>query len=767
MGRLGKPKTVDSVGWFHEVYDELKEHKRGVILFAILNFFLSVFLSGLTQMWVNNVVHSLNPKVAPHHYSGIKGMLRFAIFKWWWLAIIFYLLGCVFAFRIFRMYRKTYEKNYDDNYLKSKHETYGGAHFQTKEELEEHFNIYEDIEDTDEDIYGMDDDGEVYAMKPGQLSNENHLYLGSPGSGKSAAIVKTKIYQGLRRGESMIVTDTKGDLYRRTVSVAHKVGYNVRVLNLKTTELKNSDGWDLFRSLNPKSDGFDADVQSIVDIIFANTAGDKEMEDYWYKNEMNLIKAITMHVASDPIYAKANRNHFPEIYNIVATATPESLRAMMAKYERVTDSVIWKCYSNFSSAKSEVQGQIINGAAIRLQKLANPILQKVLSSDEIDTTLPMKESCIYYVIIPDQDNVYKFVSALFFAQLMSDLCLYNDALPEQERKNQHFVRFVMDEYTATGGIKNLRKIITTVRSRGIGLDIILQSSQQLNTMYEDSEVVDIKNACVVKAMLACNDYDTAEEYSKLLGAQTIVVENQRYLEDSADITHAHGTIQFTMGEGTRPLLLPEEIYNGKVSRDEILYVINGMQPVRLKKYFSEKAGKLIHPMEQWAAELGERIPAKHLPKWRYLEIEEEKRRILEEQRMEEEMKAKEAKAKEQVKNEEAKEAAMAAADARNQETTSDANSYSQAEEITTPQDFEFPEIDIPEIDAPKFEDAEMESPEEFIPADKPKQQPTVQGGKKEDKPKEKNKNAYDPRKPRVKGVDEERKFSMGSFDFFD
>ena len=726
MGKV-KPNTVDSVGFFHEVYDELKEHKKGVAAFALLNVFLSIFLSGVVQMLGCNVLHAINPKISKS-YSGIKAIMRLAIFKWWWLAILLYILGCVIAFRVFRMFRKTYVKNYDDNYLKSKHETYGGAHFQTKEEMEERFNVYEDIEDTDEDVYGMDECGEVYCMKPGQMSNENHLYYGSPGSGKSAAIVKTKIYQGLRRGESMIVTDTKGDLYRRTVSVAHKIGYNVRVLNLKPTELKNSDGWDLFRSLNPNSDGFDADVQSVVDIIFANTAGDKELEDYWFKNELNLVKAITMHVVSDPLYEKTNRNHFPEIYNILSKATPESLRAMMAKYEMVTDSVIWKCYCSFASADAKVQGQIINGAGIRLQKLANQVLQKVLSSDEIDTTLPMRESCIYYVIIPDQDNVYKFVSALFFAQLMSDLCLYNDALPEGERKKQHFVRFIMDEYTATGGIKDLRKVITTVRSRGIGLDIILQSSSQLNTLYEDSEVTDIKNACVVKAMLACNDYETAEEFSKLLGSQTVVVENQRFLEDSADVAHAHGTVQKTMGEGTRPLLFPEEIYNGKVSRDEILYVINGMQPVRLKKYFSEKSGKLIHPMEQWAAELGERIPARHLPKWRYLEQEEEKKRLLREKQ----------------------EAQLRA----------DEKSRKEAEEKAAKKETEKQEsADPAEIQTAMFDGAEMEGPEHFIPDE------VSQGKAQTEKPK--NKNAYEPKNPRVKEADEEKKFTLGSFDFFD
>ena len=584
-------------------------------------------------------------------------------------------------------------------------------------------------------------------MKPGQLSNENHLYYGSPGSGKSAAIVKTKIYQGLRRGESMIVTDTKGDLYRRTVSVAHKVGYNVRVLNLKTTELKNSDGWDLFRSLNPKADGFDADVQSVVDIIFANTSGDKEVEDYWYKNEMNLIKAITMHVASDPMFAKTRKNHFPEIYNIVATATPESLRSMLAKYEMVSDSVIWKCYSNFAAAKTEVQGQIINGAAIRLQKLANPILQKVLSSDEIDTILPMKEPCIYYVIIPDQDNVYKFVSALFFSQLMSDLCYYNDQLTEEVRREQRFVRFIMDEYAATGGIKNLRKTITTVRSRGIGLDIILQSSKQLNTMYEDAEVSDIKNACVVKAMLACNDYDTADEFSKLLGQQTVVVENHRYLEDSADVTHAHGTVQKTMGEGNRPLLYPEEFMNGKVPRDELIYTLSGMPPVRLKKYFSEKAGKLIHPMEQWAAELGERIPAKHLPKWRYLEMEEAKKKSQEEQKKAEEDKAK-----------------------PNNSDGGNAGGVRKEPVNEIPQVEEIPDVGSPdftpsEIAEPIFGEPDIEGPEEFVreeTAAYKKQEPAKQGKGGSEK-----KNAYDPKNPRVKGAGEEKKFSVGAFEFYD
>ena len=70
---------------------------------------------------------------------------------------------------------------------------------------------------------------------------------------------------------------------------------------------------------------------------------------------------------------------------------------------------------------------------------------------------------------------------------------------------------------------------------------------------------------------------------------------------------------------------PEHFWNGKLSRDECVYQISGMPPLKVKKCFAEKQGVRIHPMEIRGGELGDRRTIEHIPMWRKKEIAAQKR----------------------------------------------------------------------------------------------------------------------------------------------
>lgn len=72
---------------------------------------------------------------------------------------------------------------------------------------------------------------------------DNHsMTIGGTGCGKSRAVCKTTIRSLIRKLESLIVNDPKGELFRTTSHYAGKMGLNVKVLNLRHPEL--SDSWN-------------------------------------------------------------------------------------------------------------------------------------------------------------------------------------------------------------------------------------------------------------------------------------------------------------------------------------------------------------------------------------------------------------------------------------------------------------------------------------------------------------------------------------------
>lgn len=604
-----KPKSIDKINPIYELRETFNGNHKFVIGYIAASLFISDFLAGMLYQWYYSFFNS-------RFKIGLLNSFGYGL-KVWWLTLIFAFFICRFSFRIYRALKKDYVKNYDDNYLKSNKETYGGAHFQTREEMEEHgtFKIYGDIRETTGDIFGTDEEGNIYEFQYPPGINKNKCYVGAPGSGKTAATVKTSLFQNIRNGISMVVTDSKGDLYAQTSALARKYGYDVKVLNLKPKEFKNSNAFNIFQNLHPDDVDLDSKADTIANIIIKNTTSDsREAENFWGANEFNLIKCVIMYIASDPVRIREGRNTLPEVRDFLAAHGPKSMASIFLNIPKT--NTIRQCYDLFAACSEINQGQIINGAGIRLAKLSNIYLREVLSHNEIDFTAPMKHKCLYYVVISDTDDAYKFISSLFFSMLFIEMCDFSDSLTKEQKEKQLPIEFLCDEYANTGGIYGLANKINTVRSRKIGITLILQDKGQLETMYTESESKSILNACPIKGLLSTNDIDTAEYFSGIMGDTTVLVENNRFYENSDDIVHARIIIQKTTGEGNRPLRMPQELMNDKFPSDQIIYCISAQPPVLLKKYFSEKGGVAIHPMEKESQELGERKCNRHRPKWR-------------------------------------------------------------------------------------------------------------------------------------------------------
>lgn len=82
-------------------------------------------------------------------------------------------------------------------------------------------------------ILGTDpESGAVLSLPEDSPLNRNFAICGSQGSMKSRAIARNMIIQCAKRGESMVLTDSKSELYEDTVAYLEEEGYQVRQYNL-------------------------------------------------------------------------------------------------------------------------------------------------------------------------------------------------------------------------------------------------------------------------------------------------------------------------------------------------------------------------------------------------------------------------------------------------------------------------------------------------------------------------------------------------------
>ena len=523
---------------------------------------------------------------------------------------IFMTLGIFrLIFSIRRSFAKQYHTDRDRNYQIADAHIYGSADYQDENEIEKCFFRGNTPADIPRSLYILgegEEDHKLYALRDDLLSMNGHMVvMGTSGAGKSATLVKPMMYQAITKGKSLIVTDSKGDLYADTGKLAIKYGYDVKVLNLKASELKNSDGCDFLKPL--KDDDIKADI--FADTIIRNTEGLPNL-DYWAKNELNGLKAFLLYVSTNKTLIKTGKNNLAEVYNLLTSLSLDEMHERFGLLD--PDHPAVQAWNIFKQAEPKIQGQIINGLGIRLSVLGNRWTKHIVSADEIDLTGPMKHKCIYYVVISDMDETFKFIATLFFSLLFSEMCDLYDHTSQKARKegkevNLLPVDFILDEYANTGAIPAMNQKISTVRSRGIGITIILQDKGQLDSMYDENKANGILNNIPLKMLLRTTDFNTAKYFSDLMGIQTVRVENRRYDESASTIFHAKGDYTVSEGYGKRQLENPDELINS-LDADHFILLIAGFHPIKLRKFLHSK-----HPMSKECEPL---VPGEHVPEWR-------------------------------------------------------------------------------------------------------------------------------------------------------
>lgn len=378
------------------------------------------------------------------------------------------------------------------------------------------------------------------------LPNNNQLIIGTPGTGKSFSYVINYIAQSIRRGESIICSDTKGEVYAETVELARLHGYTVRRLDLKNPAC--SDGWDVLKELR------NDDMRALIfaKIVMANTG---EANDIHASAEESLLKACCLFKERLPNQPESERTFYnafklllqgadnmDALFREAASSYPEELMPVM-------DS-----YSTFLNGSDKLRGNIISGLVNRLQVLASPPVREMTSTPDIDFTLPGKERCIYYISMSDQHETMAFLATLAFSFAFLDLVDYADEQLSQKLPVK--VNFLLEEFGNLGKIPNIQKYLSTARSRGISINLVIQSIGQLKQIYEEEVTNTILADCATWMCIGCNDKPTAELLEWRSGEATVGVKTEQHeaVEPALKLGYKHST-----GDGRRNFYTSNEI----------------------------------------------------------------------------------------------------------------------------------------------------------------------------------------------------------------
>ena len=452
---------------------------------------------------------------------------------------------------------------------------YGDAHFEMPYEFKEMAQVRR-IEDCKGKVIGqLSKDGtRCIDFNPYDgRSNMHMLAIGTSGSGKTFAFVKPFIYQARKERHSIVITDPDGGLYRDMAGYLRDNGYIVRKLDLK--DLMKSDGWHCMATLRG------ANMSTNVKIFAQTVISNISTENNIYSSASNsLLCALLLRVLLGHEYPEDQKN-IKSVYQLLQN--PAGYSFLETKFDKnLLQEDELPClapYLAYKQASENLAANIATHLANGLQLLQDEALCDVLSTDDIDLTLPGRTPCAYFCQFPDLHQTYKFIISLFFSMFFIALSDYAD-LHTREGKLQVQVDFLLDEFYSIGIIPDWPAKMSVVRKRGINCVMIIQDIPQLQERYEKTWQTIVEN-CSAIVTLSINESDkTAPWLSKRIGETSIEV-NSTSESEIIGKSRKPWVNKKSVGVGKRSLLAPDEIC--RICRDNNLILFAGHNPIYAMK----------------------------------------------------------------------------------------------------------------------------------------------------------------------------------------
>lgn len=533
--------------------------------------------------------------------------------------------------------------------------TYGTARWMNEAEAKKVYEVGP-VENVTGTILGQftQDGEEVIALPFEPTGNRNLILIGPPGSGKSFGYVRTAVFQSIVRGESVVVTDPKGEIHNDMRKLLESRGYKVKVFNLINLDLSNA--WDCVQEIYDPITG-NIDDQRVITFcktVITNTGGgaNSKGDPFWESSEENLFRVAVSYCAYIreksliEIYerrAKELLTQLPYITQedeqslIEIVKNPESA---MVDRRRVVEYLAHSFYGDEEGDRklseweedaptcniSDIYDALLHNdldkweANFKYVPLSHPAAsawavfkgmgERVQPNivGGLNTRLQLFMTYKVRRVISNDDirlaNLGAEKTALFLIisddnasmQLLSSLLLsflfkdLKEAFDAVGGEGRIPVNVVADELANTGVWPNFEKTIATARSRKIAVSLILQSLPQLTQLYGEENAETIIGCCNTMLVLGCNDKYTAEYISDKSGIVTIRAKSVS--DTRASSAGNRGVMQgYSLSEGDGKRNLVNPDEVQHLDKEQILIMTNGQNMLEAKRF-----GFIHHPL---------------------------------------------------------------------------------------------------------------------------------------------------------------------------
>ena len=309
------------------------------------------------------------------------------------------------------------------------------------------------------------------------------MVLGTPGSGKSYAIVNNYIKQQIRKGFAMYIYDYKfPDL--------SEIAYNHLLHHLDAYKVKpqfyviNFDDPRKSHRCNPINPAFMTDISDAYESAYTimlnlNRSWIQKQGDFFVESPIILLAAIIWFLK---IYENGKYCTFPHAIEFLNRPYAQ-IFPILTSYDELANYLSPFMDAWEGGAQDQLQGQIAS-AKIPLSRMISPALYWVMTGDDfsLDINNPNEPKVLVVGNNPDRQNIYS-----------AALGLYNSRIVKLINKKKQLKSSVIIDELPTIYFRGLDNLIATARSNKVAVCLGFQDFSQLTRDYGDKESKVIQN----------------------------------------------------------------------------------------------------------------------------------------------------------------------------------------------------------------------------------------------------------------------------------
>ncbi len=348
-------------------------------------------------------------------------------------------------------------------------------------------------------------------------SEYHNLVIGSTGSGKTTAIIYPMIELLSKHGESMIITDPKGELYEKKSNMLRSKGYKIILLNFRDPGRGNA--WNpLTLPYKLWKNGNQDKAIELLDDLALNILYDesnKNADPFWEKTSADYFSGLTLSLFEDATEDQINLNSI----SLMTTVGEEKIggSTYIKEYFNGKDPN-GPAYINASStilAPNDTKMSILAVFKQKIKLFASRVnLSEMLSYSDFSIEDIGKQKTAVFVVIQDEKKTYHSLVTILIKQVYETLI---DVAQSNGGKLPIRTNFLLDEFANMPPLKDVTTMITAARSRQMRFTMIIQNFAQLNEVYGEQNAETIKGNCGNMIYLISTELRALEEISKMCG----------------------------------------------------------------------------------------------------------------------------------------------------------------------------------------------------------------------------------------------------------